>query len=467
MQKFSQQFHKESQNTVNLKVSERDFLRERIESYMEYHPLPTKTTKTTELNIIADKFASEKYFNLKIPFQTFFKFSLVSSIILLLIIPFVAEQSVPGDVLYTVKVNLNEEVRSALTFNNYQKIEWETERLNRRIAEVRLLSSEGKLTEEIEAQMAIAVKNHTDSAKREIETLSKVDIDEAVMASIALDTTLVVQTVSLREETEGDLNEVLNKKENQIVTAIEVSRDQSTEVNNITLPSVDKLLARIEQNTTRIHELQNNLISNQSISETDFSNVKRRIEDLDREIALVAENNNFDDIEVSQKLLEILQKTQKLIVYMTNLSLIETIDIEEIIPLVPTDTEKQTQLNEISSEIIDKINIIDDLLELVIDIDVRNKANYSLVILNERYSQIDISINNYESFIKLANEDMILADDTITFLEKHIDLTTNKIESNNTTEPNITTVEKETEELNEDVNRDQDSNSNDDNANDF
>ena len=53
--------------------------------------------------------------------------------------------------LYLVKVHFNEEIRSTLALSPYEKVAWETKRIERRIAEARLLASEGNLTDELGA----------------------------------------------------------------------------------------------------------------------------------------------------------------------------------------------------------------------------------------------------------------------------------------------------------------------------
>ncbi|MEZ4200705.1 MAG: hypothetical protein R3B69_03975 [Candidatus Paceibacterota bacterium] len=103
---------------------------------------------------------------------------------------------------YPVKVGFNEEVRSTLALSPYQKVEWETTRLERRIAEARLLASEGKLTPEVEAEMAEAVKAHNDAAQKEIASIRATDSEEAALASIALSSALTVQSESLESQLE-------------------------------------------------------------------------------------------------------------------------------------------------------------------------------------------------------------------------------------------------------------------------
>ena len=173
MKKFSEQLHKKS-TSVKLQKSEKTELRERLVSYMEYHPLPAELQgqKVSKKKTAPKAMPfNEAYTNISIPFFKIFKASAVMAVLVLIVLPFAAERAVPGDTLYAIKVEFNEELRSTLIFNSFQKVEWETERLNRRIAEARLLESEGRLTEEVGAEVAEAVRTHTDNVKREIEVL--------------------------------------------------------------------------------------------------------------------------------------------------------------------------------------------------------------------------------------------------------------------------------------------------------
>jgi hypothetical protein len=59
-----------------------------------------------------------------------------------------AEASLPGDTLYPLKLNLNEEVRGLVSMTPEGKISWEAQRAVRRIEEAVSLASDGKLDEE-------------------------------------------------------------------------------------------------------------------------------------------------------------------------------------------------------------------------------------------------------------------------------------------------------------------------------
>src|SRR3989344_1574020 len=56
-----------------------------------------------------------------------------------------AENSLPGDTLYALKVSFNEEVRAAFTFGAESKADWEIQRAERRLEEAAELSKKGRL----------------------------------------------------------------------------------------------------------------------------------------------------------------------------------------------------------------------------------------------------------------------------------------------------------------------------------
>lgn len=58
-----------------------------------------------------------------------------------------SEKSIPGDTLYSVKMNIDEPIQDTVSsFNPVSKIQWEAEKTNRRLDEVQTLSAQGKLS---------------------------------------------------------------------------------------------------------------------------------------------------------------------------------------------------------------------------------------------------------------------------------------------------------------------------------
>lgn len=74
-----------------------------------------------------------------------------------------AENSVPGDVLYPVKVGINENVRGAFAFSQEAKAEWKIQQVERRLQEAEKLAAAGDLSAEAAAKIETEFDEHTES----------------------------------------------------------------------------------------------------------------------------------------------------------------------------------------------------------------------------------------------------------------------------------------------------------------
>ena len=143
MKRFSEQFHKKAQ-TVKLKKLSRLICV--IVSFtwniIRCHGNARKSSaaRKESCRVVAPV--------LREPFATYTSHSinclnLVESLLRsIVVVPFVAERAVPGDTLYAVKVNITEEVQHA-HLGSIPASRVGTVRLNRRIAEAKLLQREG------------------------------------------------------------------------------------------------------------------------------------------------------------------------------------------------------------------------------------------------------------------------------------------------------------------------------------
>lgn len=422
MKRFSEQLHKQAQ-TVKLKKSEQADLRERLVSYMEYHPLPasmkstavSRTKKPSQSAVLTDSFTQYA-----ISYQALFKFGSVAAVFVLLVVPLMAERTVPGDTLYAVKVQFNEEVRSSLTWGSYEKVEWETARLNRRIDEARLLANEGLLTDEMEAAVAAAVKEHSDSAKREIEVLRASDSDEAAIATIAFDSSLEVQAQAFQGRQaigggEGAIDFMSTR--NLISAAIDESLRKASTTEQVDLPSYDKLMVRIELNTTRVRELRDSLLG--LVEDQELKDVTRRIDDIDRAIskAILLAESPETELDARAALVDVLTRTQKLIVFMSDLEVRKDVAIETVVPVVLTDdemsAERTNRTQELQAAII-KLNAVleggdaDELNEKLVD------TYEKLVVARQKLSETD----DYKTFVTQSDSALALAKDALSLVEQ-------------------------------------------------
>lgn len=362
MKRFSQQFYTKA-SSVKLQAAEARELRARVVSYMEYHPVAHAVEKKAATKKLMP--IMSPYRVVTIPTRFLVRLSGAVAVFLLIIVPLWAERAIPGDNLYAVKVRFNEEVRSTLILNPYEKIEWETERLNRRISEAKLLASEGKLTGDIETGVVAAVREHTEIIQREIEEIRESDADGATLASIELSTTLQLQSDSLQ----GDGNTTLalamtsveqSNSTQKVADVINESLSkQESNVESADIPAYDKIMARIEINTTRAYELLNTL--NLDTSGQLHKDLDRRLQDVNRSIESANAQRSVDEVNANQNLIATLERTQKLIVLMTGVSLGESVDVAATVPIMLTEQEQKDEVTARIGDIDRKVQILEAL----------------------------------------------------------------------------------------------------------
>lgn len=86
---------------------------------------------------------------------------------------FAANSSLPWDLLYNVKVNINENVKSAFTFWAENEAELQLEFINNRIEEKNQLKAEWKLDTDLESKIAIGILNYKKDFEKENEKLKE------------------------------------------------------------------------------------------------------------------------------------------------------------------------------------------------------------------------------------------------------------------------------------------------------
>ena len=103
-----------------------------------------------------------------------------------------AEGTIPGDLLYPVKVHVNEEVRALFALSSQSKAELEVSRLTRRLEEAEQLAVQGKLSAEAESELAERIGTHSRAARGHIaeseragEALAVQRVEATLISTIA------------------------------------------------------------------------------------------------------------------------------------------------------------------------------------------------------------------------------------------------------------------------------------------
>lgn len=410
MKRFSEQFNTKAQS-VKLQAVERDALKARLVSYMEYHPMPVSTPAPRKFAASQPLLFADTFKVLQIPTVPIFRWSAAFSVLLLIMIPVLAEKTVPGDNLYAVKVRFNEEVRSSLTLDQHAKVEWETKRLNRRIAEARQLASEGKLTPEVEVQVVAAVREHTENVQKEIETLRVSDADGATLASIELNTTLELQSTSLQEEGKTTLAAAVSDAQaatmstQLLVDVLNETISKQDDQPDVAIPSYDKIMARIEQNNTRSHELLTSIKFNDA--DPLKSGIDRRLQDVNRSIEQANALRSQDEVTASQLLINTLERTQKLIVLMSDIDVNRNVDLELVVPIILTAQEQDEHIAQLNIEINRRVEVL-EALRPQMSVALADKVGFSITAAKQK--QVEVQSDHS----KITNHDF--AKDTLTLL---------------------------------------------------
>lgn len=153
-----------------------------------------------------------------------------------------AEKSIPGDLLYGVKVSINEPVAGIFAFSKEEKTEWKERLIERRLKEAQKLVSGNSLDEKIRLALEAKIKSHIDDFNLSANELAleKGQFDHSSDLNIRLQASLeaykdVLQSLS------GDVS-----------------------MNMGTKNETEKLLATLENSIDRVRDDHDNLNTNKN-----------------------------------------------------------------------------------------------------------------------------------------------------------------------------------------------------------
>ena len=171
-------------------TAEREHVREALFAHMQQHPVGEDALVRRMLHGGSSFDARPKVS------PPLFRFAPVLAMVVLLAgaggASFAAEGSVPGDLLYPVKIHVNESVRTVMLRHPEEKIAWEAERVERRMKEAEKLAARGALDAKKSAQLSTSVTKHSEALVthiKDIETNNRLAASDArVDAAITLRT---------------------------------------------------------------------------------------------------------------------------------------------------------------------------------------------------------------------------------------------------------------------------------------
>lgn len=117
-----------------------------------------------------------------------------------------AEDALPGDALYVVKVEINEEIRDAVSIYPEHKARWNAEKARRRLVEARTLAERNELDEEKEEDLSERFASHTKDLHEALNELEETEdgasnaLEVIAVAESTLKTYKAVIAVRNRQE---------------------------------------------------------------------------------------------------------------------------------------------------------------------------------------------------------------------------------------------------------------------------
>lgn len=215
------------------------------------------------------------------PLQQIKKSALVMAMFFFVIggISLSAEEAVPGDSLYAVKVNVNERFMRIASLNNDVLVAQNQSRItSRRIAELEELAARGTLDSQVSQRLTTAISQHTQSAREHIKAAS--DAGE-VSTALSLETELVstlnthgdiLEKLGVRDDgshatttfaAASELRNLAQDKAQEDVS-VTVARAQSIEVRSNDGESISPAQAEklLERTADRLHDVRGDFQDN-------------------------------------------------------------------------------------------------------------------------------------------------------------------------------------------------------------
>ena len=222
---MDKKFFENLRKSVRLQAREKDAIRESLLSYIEKHPV--RKEMDLRLNTQTQRSMTESLSILNI-FKLKPMTILVSLILMATLglggVSAAAENSLPGDALYPVKVGVNENIKSAVAFSQEGKADAEINKAERRLKEAEKLAVRGHFNEELKSRVDARFQNHIEKmtniaaeleAQGNIEAASELrakldallEVHEEILVKLEEQRALKAEAKALVKEVRSDLKQ--------------------------------------------------------------------------------------------------------------------------------------------------------------------------------------------------------------------------------------------------------------------
>lgn len=231
---------------IELSSEKKDFIRTRLQDFIEFTPVATK------LSPIKSTFYISKFSILNLS-------KVVSFALIVLIaggstISYASEDTLPGDTLYTVKVNFKEPIQETLAIGPQAKLEVKTKQVEKRLTEAQVLIKNNDLTPEKHKEVEMRVEKQVEEISQKIDELQeKGDVETILATTSKLQPVLKAHQEALQKEVDSKKSENSNT-ETPSKSETEVSIGSEENTNDLTKTSSFSMTSSEETTSVAIEE---------------------------------------------------------------------------------------------------------------------------------------------------------------------------------------------------------------------
>jgi hypothetical protein len=181
---------------ISLDARERTSMREQLLAYTEAHPMPAKALPSPFWSVFASS-------PLRYALSALLIFGTLGGV------TYAAEDTVPGDILYAVKVSVTEPAVQSLAVSEQAKAKWQATRAERRLSEAVRLAAEDKLDADTSTYLAREFEKAADSTEDialKLETDGQAEAALAVRSDLEARLSAHATLLSFASEVEFEMN---------------------------------------------------------------------------------------------------------------------------------------------------------------------------------------------------------------------------------------------------------------------
>lgn len=213
MKKEFKNFIKEAQ-AVRLSEKEKSLIRSRIMEFISFNPIRSRMPRLSERSYIS-------IFEVR-------HFAKAAAFVLIIAVvaggsgvSFAAQNSLPGDALYPIKVNVNEAIEESLARSPEARVAIQSKKVERRLEEAQTLSKDNKLSNDNQKIVIAQIEEHIEELEKEIDILRGDGEVEIVLEATAKLTPVMEAHKDILEKSKNGDSEGENEGTENLIAQVE------------------------------------------------------------------------------------------------------------------------------------------------------------------------------------------------------------------------------------------------------